>query len=229
KFDLNTLAWVSPAETLTTFDTVLKPTGGYSLKKFYVKDGGALAVGDGYLYAIKGGGVSLIYRYNPDVPNSWAQFDTIPKQNNDKKSVPKTGASLAYLASNHSLYLMIGNNRQEFWRYGPLGYGLAKLQPNPQVTTSVMNVQSQEVTKLLSVSSSLIKNTALVRYNVIKPGYVSVKLYDATGRIALTVYEGTSACGVFTKTLDTGNLRSGIYFIKLTTEAGTDEVKLVIE
>ncbi|MEO0132339.1 MAG: T9SS type A sorting domain-containing protein, partial [candidate division WOR-3 bacterium] len=67
-----------------------------------------------------------------------------------------------------------------------------------------------------------------VRYNVPQTGRVSLKLYDASGRVVSTLYEGTLEAGTYTMTVDATRLARGVYFLKY--EQGTEkaEVKLLV-
>ncbi|MEO0132201.1 MAG: T9SS type A sorting domain-containing protein, partial [candidate division WOR-3 bacterium] len=193
-------------------------------KKFYVKDGGALVVAGNAIYAIKGGGVPYLYWYGIN-QNSWLLVDTVPKVDNNKKSVPKTGASMAYLGG--AIYLLKGNNTPEFWRYGIGGGEVARVLP---VTTPSVATERTESKALFSldVTPNPLTKLATVRYNVPQTGRVSLKLYDASGRVVSTLYEGTLEAGTYTMTVDATRLARGVYFLKY--EQGTEkaEVKLLV-
>ncbi|MEO0131966.1 MAG: choice-of-anchor J domain-containing protein [candidate division WOR-3 bacterium] len=228
KFNCASRSWAPGYDSLPTYNLVW--TGNeWREKKSFVKDGGALTLGDGYMYAIKGGGAVCLFAYDPAVPYSWYQLDTIPKRGGEKKSVPKTGAALAYLESNHYLYLMIGNNRPDFWRYGPLGYGIAKHSPVPIVSSTVMSTEKQAPVGTVRITSNLLSKSAVVSYSIIRPSYISLKLYDALGRVVANMYEGQAWAGTYTMTIDTKSLSSGVYFLKLTSDYGNAEAKLLIE
>ncbi|MCS7258491.1 MAG: T9SS type A sorting domain-containing protein, partial [candidate division WOR-3 bacterium] len=80
----------------------------------------------------------------------------------------------------------------------------------------------------LDVSPNPVSRVATISYNVPHTGYVSVKLYDASGRVITTLYDGMLEAGSYTMTLDARNLACGVYFLKY--EHGTTkyETKLIV-
>ncbi|MEO0132460.1 MAG: T9SS type A sorting domain-containing protein [candidate division WOR-3 bacterium] len=217
--------WLAIPETLTTFDSIWKGNNWKRNQKIYVKDGGAITAGDDYLYAIKGGGIPLLYRYTPGVPYSWVQLDTIPPTL-DKKRTPKTGAAMAYIYP--FIYLMKGNNTDEFWKYNVTTGVVVEKISSATITTAALSYPGPKQLDLLDVTPNPLTKLATVRYNVPQTGRVSLKLYDASGRVVSTLYEGTLEAGTYTMTVDATRLARGVYFLKC--EQGTEkaEVKLLV-
>jgi hypothetical protein len=77
-----------------------------------VKDGGAMTTDDHILYAIKSGSSTAFWKWTASSKFSMSTDDTIPHSHN--KSLAKTGAGLAYNPANMRIYLLKGNNTQEF-------------------------------------------------------------------------------------------------------------------
>jgi hypothetical protein len=56
----------------------------------------------------------------------------------------------------------------------------------------------------------------VIKYQMPRASYVSIKIYDELGKVAATVYEGNQHAGYFQATVDGSELASGIYFCKIT-------------
>jgi hypothetical protein len=150
--------------------------------------------------------------------------DTIPRLHN--KSVPKTGAALAYLEP--YLYLLKGNNTPEFWRYNPVAGGLASVMPSEITSVMTEKTASKVLVKVDVVPNPLTRSTT-VRYVVPTTGKVTLKLYDASGRVVNTLYDGHQESGVYSLSLDASTLARGVYFLRYETQTDRLEVKLIVE
>jgi hypothetical protein len=222
-YDITQGSWnIGSYETLTTFDSIWTGTK-WATKALYVKDGGALAKAGDALYAIKGGGVNTFYKYTPTT--KWVQLvrDTIPRLH--KKSVPKTGAALAYLEP--YLYLLKGNNTPEFWRYG-VGGKIASVKPS-EITSVMTEKTASKVLAKVDVVPNPLTGSTTVRYVVPTTGKVSLKLYDASGRVVSTIYDGHQESGVYSLSLNASTLARGVYFLRYETQTDRLEVKLIVE
>ncbi|MCX7756962.1 MAG: T9SS type A sorting domain-containing protein, partial [candidate division WOR-3 bacterium] len=113
----------------------------------------------------------------------------------------------------------------EFWRYST---GSELMSVTVNTTPTVMSELNSKLTAKLNVSPNPVSRVATVSYNVPHTGYVSVKLYDASGRVITTLYDGMLEAGSYTMTLDARNLAYGVYFLKY--EHGTTkyETKLIV-
>lgn len=223
RFDPANLLW-APHETLTTFDSVWGGTS-WQVKKLYVKDGSALVATDNAIYAIKGGGVTTFYKYTPTT--GWRQLvrDTIPRLH--KKSVPKTGAALAY--ANNAVWLLKGNNTLEFWKYIPPPT-LPLSTITPSTITSVMTEKTPTTgTFTFDVNPNPLTNFATIRYIVPVSSKVSLKLYNASGRLIEILIEDYLNAGSYSTKLSTKHLTKGIYFLKYEDMNNTKEIKLIVQ
>jgi len=192
-------------------------------KKTTVKDGGAMTTDGSNLYAIKGGGKQDFWEYSTiaDV-GVWAPLETIPRMGSGygfRRSVPKTGAGLAYLDG--YVYLLKGNKLDEFWRYitGPMT--IARVNPSTITTTT------SETTTKLNLNLTVNSFTRTINYTIQTAGKVSLKLYNATGRLVETVYNGYINAGTYTTTLS--NVNSGVYFLRYEDKTNRTEIKLIVE
>jgi hypothetical protein len=57
--------------------------------------------------------------------------------------------------------------------------------------------------------------STVIKYQLPKVNYVSIKLYDPLGRVAGVLYEGDQQAGYYQVKVDGTNLASGIYFCRI--------------
>ncbi len=181
-------------------------------KKLLVKDGGAMTTDGENIYAIKGGGANVFWKYTPGAPGIWSKLDTIPRLH--KKSVPKTGASLAY--ADEKVWLLKGNKTPEFWCFI---LPLAKEEIQNQIVNR--NIQEHEILHfvqndiLFNVVPNPFTKQAVLQYNVLSAGKVSLKLYNADGRLIQTLIDEYQNAGSYSLEIDNASeIPSGIYFVK---------------
>ncbi|MEO0076882.1 MAG: T9SS type A sorting domain-containing protein, partial [candidate division WOR-3 bacterium] len=216
--------WVTPPETLTTFDSIFTETSRKT-KKLYVKAGGCMATADDGIYGIKGGGTNTFYKYT--TTDGWVQlyYDTIPRLH--KKSVPKEGAAMGYV--NGRVWLLKGNKTPEFWSYMP--YTLVARPTVTAVTTPTTMVERLTTTDKFSfdITPNPFERLTTIRYTVPTAGNVTIKLYNASGRLIETLVNEHLAAGNYTLTLSAEKLAKGIYFVKCETSNNSAKVKLIVQ
>jgi hypothetical protein len=194
-------------------------------KKTKVKDGGAMTNDGNDIYAVKGGGTQEFWKYTPGEPyGTWTALDTIPKLH--KKSVIKTGAALSYLSG--IIYILKGNNTLELWKYKipEKSFGL-KL--NPSITTSVMLNSNSIVTSAVDIVPNPFTKSATIRYTVPVSGKVTIKLYDAAGKLIETFNDSHLNAGSYSTNLSSKNLTKGVYFLRYEDMRKHKEMKLIVE
>ncbi len=81
----------------------------------------------------------------------------------------------------------------------------------------------------MTVWPNPVRRSGQVSYCLRKAGNVTVKLYDATGRLASQLASGFAKRGMNTATLDASKLARGVYFVKLESESDTRTTKVIIE
>ena len=222
-YDFNGDTWMRK-EDLPIADTV---KGKYK-KKVLIKDGGATASGNGIIYAIKGGGTDVFWQYTPSTPGEWTRLQSIPALH--KKSYPKLGAALAF--ANSRVWLLKGNKTPEFWRYTPhLEKSNVKTQ-NSKVKQDVIANQSEIISNLSSqfaVSPNPFSGHTTIHYTVSVSGKVSIKLYNASGRLIETMVNGNLNAGTYSRNLLANKLAKGVYFVKYESDTNKSEVKLIVQ
>ncbi|MEO0132534.1 MAG: choice-of-anchor J domain-containing protein [candidate division WOR-3 bacterium] len=190
----------------------------YSSKNTKVKNG-ALAIIDTIIYAIKGGGSTEFWSFNIN-QGRWVILESIPRKNSSKQSVPKAGASL--VAGLGNIYLLKGNNTQEFWIYYP--YAHYKVN-DPIQLQLITTVQTEHITKLdntmLAIRSNIVNNKLTITYSLSNPSAVTLVLYDISGRVVKQIKNSMPAnsSNDFIE-MDANDIPAGVYFINLTTSSG---------
>jgi len=196
-------------------------------KKNKVGDGGAMTTDGNILYVIKGKGKQDFWSYTPGAKGVWTSLDTIPRVGVAfKKSVPKTGAALAY--ANEKVWLLKGNKTPEFWCYAPSPGLLART--NSTSLSSVMTENNMPFIKFsFDVRPNPFTKHTTIRYAVPISGKVSLKLYNVIGRIITTLNDGYVNAGIYTTTLSTKTLAKGVYFLRYTNNTNQNEIKLIVQ
>jgi len=191
-------------------------------KKNITKDGGALTTDGTVFYAIKGGGKQDFWFYTPGIAGTWTPLDTIPKLN--KKSVPKTGAALAYTVA---VFLLKGNNTDEFWRY--VSTGVKATGTTPTTYTAEMIEQTMSAADFnFEVRPNPFTKFATIRYSVPIAGEVSIKLYNTTGRLVEVLNDGYVNAGNYTIHLSARQLAKGVYFLEYEDDRNKNEIKVIV-
>lgn len=219
--------WV-PKEEMPIEDSLY---GKYK-KKLLVKDGAAAASLGGVIYAVKGGGTNVFWKYTPNAipPDTglWTALvnDSVPRL--WKKSVIKTGSAMASLGG--KIYLLKGNKSPEFWQYIPTTEGIARLNPTTSTITSTMiNKLTTTHNFNFDVTPNPFDKLTTIRYTVPISGKVSIKLYNATGRLIETLINDNLNSGTYTMKLSANTLAKGVYFLKYEDNTNKSEVKLIVQ
>ncbi len=194
-------------------------------KKNKFGDGTAICTDGSVIYLIKGKGKQDFWMYQPSDKGLWTGLCTIPRYGPEyKKSVPKTGASLAYAGSR--VWLIKGNKLNEFWQYVPEG----KSNITNQISDISQAIQSNPIEILkfnLDIRPNPFIGLTTISYTVPISAKVSIKLYDATGRLVKTVTNEYLNAGVYTKTLSSKTLAKGVYFLRYNDNTNQKQIKLI--
>ncbi|MEO0092100.1 MAG: T9SS type A sorting domain-containing protein [candidate division WOR-3 bacterium] len=196
-------------------------------KKTKVKDGGGMVNVFNSLYVIKGGGYRDFWKYIPGTPGRWQAMETIPRQH--KKSVPKTGGCLAFACD--SIYLIKGNNTREFWRYGPvIGKEKEDIEQIPPISQTAITANEQPVVNQFKfdVIPNPVKSIFNIYFTTPSPEKISIKLYDASGRLIQKLVDEFLTAGSYSKKISVKNLAKGIYFIRYSDTTNQKEIKLIV-
>lgn len=174
-----------------------------------IKDGAALAEKDGAIFALKGANTKDFGLYH--IANDrWYTKETMPGP-----VQVKSGGALTVIGS--QIYAFVGGNTNQFWRYlvsTVLPLGIKESATN----ISVMEEHTLPSTPHLSLNvyPNPVNNNATIRYTVPVVSEVSLKLYDALGKLVETLVNDNLNVGVYTYTLNLiqGEIPAGVYFLR---------------
>ena len=195
-------------------------------KKNKVGDGGAMTTDGTILYVIKGKGKKDFWSYSPISKGVWTPLDTVPGFLH-KKSVPKTGAALAY--ANNYIWLLKGNKTPEFWRFVPTPGPVATATPRTYIPITIDRTTTHNFS--FDVTPNPFTKLTTIRYTVPVSGKVSVKLYNGTGRLIETLIDEHQNTGLYTLNIENWKLKipNGVYFLKYESDMNKSEIKLIVQ
>jgi hypothetical protein len=203
------------------------PLIGASGAKKKVKDGAGMVYFNHAAYALKGGNTNEFWLFNC-ADHKWYEQ---PQLTAGAKKV-KGGGALTFSAANKTFYAFRGNSTREFWQYWiPLGADGGQSAAPGQANDAQTRVASPKVEFGLRVAPTPLAAAATVTYSLARPGNVSLRLHDITGRVVATLASGYHPAGEYSSQLTVcgSRLSAGVYLLDY--EAGdcrTTE-KLVIE
>ena len=198
-------------------------------KKLIVKDGAASASGDGVIYATKGGGTEVFWKYTPTTDVGWERLDRIPIEKIDKKHAPKTGAAMAYVDG--KVWLLVGNKQVDFWCYVPTAAKSEKRIANSVNNVIASSTQSNAAISNFSITPNPFTKLTTIRYTVPISDKVSIKLYNSSGRLVETFANEYHSVGSYKLNIDNCKLKIpyGVYFLKYEDQANKSEIKLIVQ
>ncbi|MDD5528469.1 MAG: T9SS type A sorting domain-containing protein [bacterium] len=107
---------------------------------------------------------------------------------------------------------------------GDAGVYLVKLGKEPGIEENNKSVSG--IT--LQIQPNPFTNISTIAYQLPKDSYVSLKLYDMSGRCLKTLTEGKKKAGYHNENLEAEKYPNGIYFIKFATENRKESKKLIL-
>jgi hypothetical protein len=109
------------------------------------------------------------------------------------------------------------------------------LQPTSAKTTTSGSLSaagvSQSSSTALGSGFSIVPNPfhgrTSVMYSLPKASFISLRIYDASGKVVSTVAQGHADAGSYAVSIDAGKMAKGIYFVRLQTTSYELEQKLI--
>lgn len=98
----------------------------------------------------------------------------------------------------------------------------------PPVITGLNNIDKPiETFKLFNNYPNPFNPTTTIKYNIPISGFVTLKVFDITGKLVKTLVSSYQRRGQYTITFDASELSSGIYFYQLNTNQFTQTKKMI--
>jgi subtilase family serine protease len=160
------------------------------------------------------------------VPVSYAIMVSVNGGPYEKWLGPTTETSAMFMGSEGNTY--------RFFSIAGFSNGTLEREPSKEdaLTTVVKLNTSVRLPEVMSDGLTVYPNPSdnqlTVGYSLLEGSYISLELYDFTGRKVHTLESGRKPAGAHHFRLDdTGFLRSGVYFVRLTGSGGVSSVKWV--
>ena len=191
-------------------------------KKKKPKDGAGLVYYDNNLYLLKGGNTNEFWQYDIAADN-WVQMDEnwdIPIGGGKRV---KGGGSLIVL--NGYFFATKGSNTPEFYRHSlPTQTALMTDITAQETMTNHLTIPRTNFT----VAPNPAVNVTMIRYNLTEPEQVSFKLYNIYGAL-VKIYTNPNPTQHGLLMIDTKDLPSGVYILRLDSGKMTVSRKVIIE
>ena len=198
-------------------------------KKLIVKDGAATATDGDVIYATKGGGTEVFWKYTPGTTGIWERLDRMPIEKENKKHAPKTGAAMSYVDG--KVWLLVGNKQVDFWCYVPTAAKSEKRIANSVNNVIASSTQSNVAISNFSITPNPFTNFTTIRYTVPVSGTVTLKLYNTSGRLIETLLDDYRNSGSYSLEIRNSTLEipRGLYFVKYESNTNKSEIKLIVQ
>jgi hypothetical protein len=194
------------------------PNSQQTGKKKTSGDGAAFAFAGGLLYALKGNNTREFWCWSP-VADTWTEKDSM--LGGLKKKRVKAGGSLVSVRG--KVYAFKGNGTNEFYMYNA---NISSFLGSPVQPGSQTSALDPAIPYSLRVAPNPFRGSSVVTYSLPRPGAVSVKLYDVTGRMEIDLYAGRQRAGNYRLSLANPQLAAGVYFLKMRFDDGTNQQQL---
>jgi uncharacterized delta-60 repeat protein len=193
-------------------------------------DGAELARAGGNVFALKGNNTLEFWFYDL-TGGAWTQLADMPLGGGKKV---KGGGALTHAFSltdgTGSLYATKGNNTLEFYDY-PLTDLLALTTPATSAAgnSTLAGELAHPRHPSLVIGPNPFTNATTISYSLPQTGNISLRLYDVTGTLVITLTSGYHNAGASSFNVNRSSFARGIYLLELETENSCTTSKLIIE
>jgi choice-of-anchor B domain-containing protein len=158
-------------------------------------------------------GVRVLNISNPAVPQEVAWYDTYPNHNNNNYN----GCWGVFMFPSGKI---IASDRQT---------GLYVLKTTFSITGNTNNGNpAPESFELKQNYPNPFNPSTTIKYSLPKAGYVTLKVYDITGKVAATLADGYETAGNHIVNYDGSHLASGLYFYSLSADGFKESRKMIL-
>ncbi len=203
-------------------------TYGTRKKEKKSKDGASGAWQGDALYALKGGGTQMFYRYDP-TSGSWLELDTVPSytEATGAKRLVKQGGDI--VSNGSELYAIKGNKTLELWKYaGATGcYTIWSTASPPRAMGERLELQTSKLEVLPNPIANGWVTLRLAGLGA-KRSSSLVRVFDTAGRCIIAQRLG-AASWQMGSTLDCRVLPSGVFLVRLDRDGCVYTGKLVVQ
>ena len=179
--------------------------------------------GAGLIYALKGNNTNEFWTYSIN-EDTWLIEQPISEGVLRKRV--KAGGSLCCNTSSGRLYGFKGGNTNEFWMYVP-GMGPVAGKQNSQAGAMANSSKLSSSQFTFNISPNPISRTATVKYTLVEPGNVTLKLFDISGQLVQTIARHINS-KQGNAVLNCDKLPAGIYVLRLETARGNLTKKIIV-
>jgi hypothetical protein len=157
-------------------------------------------------------GVRVVNITNPAAPVEAAWYDTYPGNNNNNFS----GCWGVFMFPSGKI---IASDRQT---------GLYVLKTTFNITGTENNSTTAKSFELKQNYPNPFNPSTTIRYSVPKSGYLSLKVYDVTGKLVATLADGYETAGNHLVNYDASGLASGVYIYSLNADGFKESKKMIL-
>jgi len=161
---------------------------------------------------VSAGALAYQVRYKPVVGGSWTKIETLPA------STTITGLSA------NTTYVWIVRSICD---------------ANPTITSdwsvkkhfkTQLRLSGEEMgTNSFSVYPNPTQDQTTIHYTLLHSSHVSIKVYDMSGKEVQTLMDGVSDNGDHSLELNTGQFAKGVYLVKMISDSGIENQKLIVQ
>jgi len=109
------------------------------------------------------------------------------------------------------------------------GSSIWRATPTPsQTNVATMSEKTATVIPTINVSPNPFTTNARISYTLPASGNISIKLFDASGRVIETINNGYLVQGTYSANLSANTLVKGIYFLRFETQTYNNNIKLIV-
>jgi hypothetical protein len=104
--------------------------------------------------------------------------------------------------------------------------------PESEIITENTEIYSDDIAASNISQSNIYPNPAVketnIQFTMAKTSTINLQLFDMNGKAVKEIFNGVMQSGEHSMKLNVGQFPKGIYFVRMTTESGTENLKLIV-